>query len=101
LASSVIMAPLSAAPRRGCAKFSWQPRADTVDSPLVRAHRDTRSADAESRSSSPQRGQVPAARVVSGAAAAPDALTPDEKARLLAEALGQRPPGGSSRRDLR
>ncbi len=47
------------------------------------------------------RGQVPAARVVSGAAGAPDALTPEEKARLLAEALGKRPPGGSSRRDPR
>lgn len=45
------------------------------------------------------RGQVPAARVVSPTVAPdPDAITPDEKARLLAEALGQRPPGASSRR---
>ncbi|MBK9033125.1 MAG: hypothetical protein IPL61_17955 [Myxococcales bacterium] len=44
------------------------------------------------------RGQVPEARVVSSAVAPDlDALTPEEKARLLAETLGQRPPGASDR----
>lgn len=45
------------------------------------------------------RGQVPEARVVSPAVPPdPDALTPDEKAHLLAETLGQRRPGASNRR---
>lgn len=53
---------------------------------------------ARRRPGSGGRGQVPEARVVSPAAVPdPDALTSEEKARLLAEALGKRPPGASNR----
>ncbi len=53
---------------------------------------------ARRRPGSGGRGQVPQARVVSPTTAPdPDARKPEEKARLLAEALGQRPPGASNR----